>query len=113
MSVDTLPSEAPPAAVRGVAEIAFEGVGEAAHLTHLYQSDPMRVLFPEPPAGEPPTAVLVTTSGGLVGGDTIAVTVSVGAESRALITFQAAEKVYRSTGAECQIDSVMRVAEGG
>src|SRR5206468_891128 len=37
--------------VSGVAEIGFAVRDGATRLTHLYQHDPMRVLFPQPEAG--------------------------------------------------------------
>ncbi len=78
MSVATLPSEpAPIAGVQGVAEVSFVALAGETRLRHLYQTDPLAIMFPTPPAGEPPTAVIVTTSGGLVGGDRHAVSVSV------------------------------------
>ena len=51
--------------VFGRARIAFEGDGAASRLAGLYQTDPLRVLFPRAPAGDIPGAALVTTSGGL------------------------------------------------
>ena len=38
-------------------------------LADLYQRAPCRVLFPDVDAGQPPQAVMLTTSGGLTGGD--------------------------------------------
>ena len=53
----------------GTAEIRFGQRDGVTRLAHLYQRDPLRVLFPAPAAGDPPVAVIVTTSGGLVAGD--------------------------------------------
>jgi urease accessory protein len=53
-------------------------------------------LFPTPEADEPVQAVLLTTSGGLTGGDRTRVTVTVGADAQATLTTQAAEKIYRA-----------------
>ncbi len=97
--------------VHGAAEVGFAGAGAAA-LRHLYQRDPMRVLFPAQPAAEPPVAALVTTSGGLVGGDRIDVAASVDDGAAAVVTAQAAEKVYRSTGPDCHIAVTLRAAAG-
>ena len=41
----------------------------------LYQQAPLRALFPRPEQGEPFTAVLVNSSGGIIGGDRLEVTV--------------------------------------
>lgn len=62
----------------------------------LYQRDPCRALFPAPEPGDVFQAVMLTTSGGLAGGDRIAASIASGAGTRALVTTQAAEKVYRA-----------------
>src|SRR5881397_989882 len=85
--------------VSGVAEIAFAVRDGATRLTHLYQHDPMRVLFPKPETGDAAAAVLVTTSGGLVAGDHVAIAIRLEAAAAAHVTASAAEKIYRSTGA--------------
>ena len=65
-------------------------------LVDLYQRAPCRVLFPTPEAGDPTLAVLLTTSGGLTGGDRTEVTVIVGPQASATVTTQAAERIYRA-----------------
>ena len=98
------PAGAPAFTVHGRAEVAFAAGDGRTRLKSLYHHDPLRVLFPAPPPGELPTAALVTTSGGLVGGDALTVRVSAEAGARALVTAQAAEKIYRSAGADCRIE---------
>lgn len=97
---------------RGLARLSFRQRQGATVLAGLYQKDPLRVMFPRVAADDAPTAVLITTSGGLVGGDTLDVEVDVGAESRVTVTTQAAEKVYRSAGRACRVDQSLS-AEGG
>lgn len=92
-----------PAQVHGVARLSFARDGTATRLALLDQRAPLRVLFPEPHDPGVPLAVLVTTSGGLVGGDVLDIAVATGPGARALVTTQAAEKVYRSEGGTCQI----------
>jgi urease accessory protein len=105
----------PPALERGdgVSEIAIARRGAASALVHLYQRSPCRVLLPRPAPGDPLTAVLLTTSGGLAGGDRLRIGVRVGAEAAALVTAQAAEKIYRSTGADCEVGIDLTVEPGG
>jgi urease accessory protein len=98
--------------VHGVARIGFAAKGSRTRLATLYQQAPLRVLFPRPPAGEPPHAVLVTTSGGLVGGDRVEVEIGAGQDASALATTQAAEKVYRSTGAAAEVTVALRARAG-
>lgn len=103
----------------GRAEVTFRQGGGAAHqgghaaLDHLYYRDPMKILFPRPMAGDLTTAVLVTTSGGMVGGDKLAFAGKVEAGASALFTAQAAEKIYRSVGPDCEMSVDLDVADGG
>lgn len=113
MFADTLPSdEMTEYGMRGCAEMAFACVNGHSKLSHLYQQAPLRVLFPHHPAHEPATAAIVTTSGGLVGGDRLSVDVTAHAGAQALVTAQAAEKVYRSRGPDCRIDVRLTVEDG-
>ena len=96
----------------GSATLSFEAARDGTAIGELYQHDPLRLLFPRHVAGEPLTGVLVTTSGGLVGGDRLQVHVSSGEGTAGRVLAQAAEKIYRSTGA----DSCIRIrlqAEAG
>ena len=83
--------------VDGEARIAFRRRADGViALSDLYQRAPCRVLFPTTEAGEPLQAVLLTTSGGLTGGDRTRVSVSVETSARVTVTTQAAEKIYRA-----------------
>ncbi len=84
--------------MHGKAELGFVHVDGADRLGRLYQRAPLRVLFPTPPKDEVPQAALVTTSGGLAGGDILEVAIHAGPAAQALVVGSAAEKVYRSTG---------------
>jgi len=86
--------------------------GGATRLVHLYQRDPLRVLFPQSDLGEIPLGVLLTTSGGLVAGDRLAIEIQVGEGATAHVTAAAAEKIYRSTGATTAITQHMGVGPG-
>jgi urease accessory protein len=63
----------------GAAEIVFAPGG----LARLYQKTPCRVLFPLPERGDLPVAALLTTSGGLTGGDRLRISVGSTAGARA------------------------------
>ncbi len=99
--------------VEGSAAVRFRARDGATELAHLYQSDPLRVLFPRPEQSEPATGVLVTTSGGLVGGDRLDVAVTSGAGAAGRVLGQAAEKIYRSTGADSHINVRLQVDQDG
>ncbi|MEK9900760.1 MAG: urease accessory protein UreD, partial [Rhodospirillaceae bacterium] len=94
----------------GRAEIEFVDAGGCTRLARLYQSDPLRVLFPNVGVGEPATGTLVTTSGGLVGGDDLTIRLACGAGAVARVIGQAAEKIYRSAGADVRIDMTLQAA---
>ena len=96
----------------GAAEIRFARRDGVTHLAHLYQRDPLRVLFPVPAAGDPPVAVIVTTSGGLVAGDRLDIRVELAAGAAAHVTASAAEKVYRSTGRTTTIKQTLSIGPG-
>jgi urease accessory protein len=101
--------------VDGEARIAFRRRADGMiGLADLYQRAPCRVLFPTTEADEPVQAVLLTTSGGLTGGDRTRVSVSVEADARATVTTQAAEKIYRAlpdTG-DAVVQVEMQVGDG-
>jgi urease accessory protein len=102
-----------PADVHGGAKLRFAPSGDGTRLADLYQRAPLRVLFPQVLDHGVPTAVVVTTTGGLVGGDRLDLDVVADEGARALITAQAAEKVYRSLGADCRIRVRLTADPGG
>ena len=101
--------------VDGEAQITFcRRADGATALADLFQRAPCRVLFPTTEADEPVQAVLLTTSGGLTGGDRTRVAISVESHARATLTTQAAEKIYRAlpnTG-DAVVQVEMRVGDG-
>ena len=98
----------------GECHVAFDLRDGQTRLGDLYQRDPCRVLFPKPELGEPPQAVLLTTSGGVTDGDSLKMTIEIGPGGAAVATTQAAEKIYRAAkgGGHCAIDVAVRVSEG-
>src|SRR5262249_44341006 len=115
MSVVTLRSERPhrsnvarsaPVFERcdGTSELRFACKGGVTSLGHLFQRAPCRVLFPNSPVDDLPLAVLLITSGGLAGGDRVRISVTAEDSAQAVVTTQAAEKIYRSLGPETHID---------
>lgn len=98
--------------VDGRCVLRVERAEGATRLADLYMRDPLRLLFPRPAAGEHFQAVLATTSGGLVGGDRLAVEVAVGEGAALQLVGQAAEKIYRSIGPETEIRVDLRAEAG-
>lgn len=91
----------------GAAEIVFTRAG----LAHLYQRAPCRVLFPRPEPGDLALAALLTTSGGLAGGDRLRLAIALEEGARAVVTTAAAEKVYRSLGPDAVVTVALAAAE--
>src|SRR5438045_9692942 len=83
----------------GSSRVVFAVRDGQTRLTDLYQRDPCRVLFPDSEPGEPPQAVLVTTSGGVTDGDCLAMAIELGPGAEAVAATQAAEKIYRAARA--------------
>jgi urease accessory protein len=98
----------------GESRVVFAVRDGATRLTDLYQRDPCRVLFPDPEPGEPPQAVLVTTSGGVTGGDVLKMAIEIGPGGEAMVATQAAEKIYRASKSSdpCTMDIAVTVGEG-
>lgn len=97
--------------INGAARLAFGKDG----ITDLYQRAPCRFLFPAQVRGGFIEAVSITTSGGLTGGDTIAIEISVAPDSCGTVTTQAAEKLYRVLPSDppIAIDTKITVGAGG
>jgi urease accessory protein len=100
--------------VAGRARATFaRGADGVVRLADLEQRDPLKILFPDPLEEHQPVAVLVNTGGGIVGGDSHTIDVEVGAGAAALVTAQAAEKIYRSWGPPARVTNSLRVGAGG
>lgn len=110
----TSPSEVDtaPKAMQGAVALAFRRGEGGARLARLYQRAPLRALFPRADGCGVTQAVLLTTSGGLVGGDRLDVQVAAEEGAAVLVTPQAAEKVYRSLGPDCRVSVRLSAGSG-
>ncbi|NJO23617.1 MAG: urease accessory protein UreD, partial [Sphingomonadales bacterium] len=68
-----------------------------------------RLKFPRT-HGSHAEAVIINTGGGVVGGDRIKLDFSIEEGADATVTTQAAERIYRSTGLDSEIDARLRVS---
>jgi urease accessory protein len=84
----------------------------ATRRARVHEHGSLRVRCPGPPAAEL-EAMIVNTAGGMAGGDHFAFDLAVGPGARLLVTSAAAEKVYRSLGAETTIAATLDIAAGG
>jgi urease accessory protein len=85
----------------GRLELGFEETGGATRVSRRRHQGPLRLqraLFPEGPAV--PHVIVLHPPGGVVGGDRLELEIDLGPRARALLTTPAAQKLYRSAGAE-------------
>ncbi|MGB0682231.1 MAG: urease accessory protein UreD [Magnetovibrionaceae bacterium] len=94
------------------ARLVFKAGKNGAETSSLLQQAPLRVLFPYPAQGDITTAAITNTSGGLVGGDRLAVELIAEKGARILACQQAAEKVYRSAGQSSLVDVSITAEDG-
>lgn len=101
---------AAPGRARGNARLAFTAVGGETRLDVCYQSGSAKIRLPRTASNAAKEAVLLNTAGGLTGGDHLVYGVSAGAGSRALVSTQAAERIYRRLAGEARIETDLTVA---
>jgi len=99
-------------AVAGEAVLEVRATGGMTRLADLYQRDPLSLRLPQPGRGDIFEGSLITTSGGIVGGDRLGVTVTAGPQARLRVHPQAAEKIYRSLGPDSRIAVALKAEAG-
>lgn len=95
----------------GAVRVSFKRHGSKTVLDALYQQGCSKVRFPKTDAQLPAEAILINTSGGLTDGDCLACSASWRADTSALITTQAAERIYRSRGATASLHCRLDIGE--
>jgi urease accessory protein len=78
-------------------------------IADLHQSGCGRFLFPARAKDQPLEAVVVNTAGGLTGGDRFDIKVRAAEGARAVLSTQACEKIYASSGATAKLSTVLKV----
>ena len=96
----------------GALSLQFERRGAGTVLARTRYTLPLQVLAPL--ALEDPAAVvsILNPTGGLVGGDRLAIDVTVGAAAHACLTTPSATKVYRTAGEPALQDVTLRLEAG-
>jgi urease accessory protein len=89
----------------GAVRLAFKRQGSRTVLDRLYQQGAARVRLPRQPEQEPPLAILLNMAGGVTGGDRFSHAMTLKPGTRAVLTSQAAERVYRSVEGAARIDN--------
>jgi urease accessory protein len=79
--------------------------------TRVHEDGSLRVRFPKS-ASDALEAVIVNTGGGMTGGDRFAVEIALGDGARLIAGTAAAEKIYRSTGLDAEMNVRLDVGEG-
>ena len=85
--------------------------GGRTRRTRVHEDGSLRVRFPNA-ASDALEAVIVNTGGGMTGGDRFAVEIALGEGARLIAGTAAAEKIYRSTGPDAEMDVKLDIDEG-
>ncbi len=96
---------------RGTARFAAEAAGPVTRRSDVFEDGSLRIRFPSSHSGQL-SAVLVNTAGGVAGGDRFAVGVAAHNGANVSVTTAAAEKIYRSHGADSVLDLTLDVGQG-
>lgn len=109
---ETAPSQAPLLQrAYGRGEVSFRRADDQTVLDRLYQEGQAKVRLPKT-HGRTPVAVFLNTAGGVTGGDLVLSRVEWGAGTTATVTSQAAERIYKSSGAVGRIETMLHVGAG-
>ncbi|BDA86296.1 urease accessory protein UreD [Aureimonas sp. SA4125] len=87
----------------------FRFTAGRSRIARLHQAGCLKLRFPRTP-GPAAEAILINSSGGLTGGDRLAVDISVGSGASLSLTTQACERVYRASRGEARIETGVTVA---
>ncbi|HYC17032.1 MAG TPA: urease accessory protein UreD [Pseudolabrys sp.] len=91
--------------------LAVDSDGTRTRRKGVHEAGSLRVRFPNA-QGDILEAVLINTAGGMTGGDEFSIRISLGEGARLLAGTAAAEKIYRSTGADANVALAIDAAAG-
>lgn len=94
----------------GAVDLEFRNKAGNTRTHRMYQAGVMRVRFPNVKGA--PEAVLINTAGGLTGGDCVTIGVEMGERTSAIVTTQAHEKVYKSSGGTVSMTASLKLGAG-
>jgi urease accessory protein len=98
---------------RAIGKIALDIVSQAgvSRRARVREEGSLRVRFPGA-ASRQLEAVVINTAGGIAGGDSYTVDVTVGEDAALVLTTAAAEKVYRAIGDDAAMSLTLRAQAG-
>jgi len=96
---------------RGHSRISFKRRDNVSCLDRLFQEGCAKIRLPRM-LDAIPEAVLINTAGGLTGGDSLTTEISLNAGAQAVMTTQACERIYRSTGSDAEVLTRVDLAKG-
>lgn len=97
---------------RGEARLSFVSVKGKTQLAECFQSGSAKVLLPRTGDNSVKEAVLLNTAGGLTGGDHITYAVRGERGSNAVVSTQAAERIYRRVAGSVNVETEISVGAG-
>jgi urease accessory protein len=102
------------AANRATGRIALSvaASGSVTRRKRIHEDGSLRARFPNSTHGAL-EAVIINTAGGMAGGDSFAVSLSVGEGASLVAGTAAAEKIYRSNGPASEVTVTLDVGDGG
>jgi urease accessory protein len=95
---------------RAEARGAFARVGDRTEPERLFETGGLRWRFPR--SSNPCEAALVNTGGGVAGGDSYSVSLTLGEGAEVEATTPSAERIYRSDGPAAAITTRLKLASG-
>ncbi|WP_163267232.1 urease accessory protein UreD [Chelativorans alearense] len=96
---------------RGAGQLGAKLRSEKTCLDTFYQEGCCKIRLPRG-HGSALEAVLINTSGGLTGGDRVEWEAKAAAGTKLVLTTQACERIYRSTGDDARVSTALRVGAG-
>ncbi len=95
---------------RGEARAEFARAGRRTEASRAFETGGLRLRFPN--AGPECEAVIINTGGGMTGGDRARIEMAAAEGAQAIVTTQAAEKIYRSDGPVTEVEVRLSAASG-
>ncbi len=95
----------------GEGALAVKLAGGRSRIDRLHQRANAKIRIPKT-HGDALEAVLINTSGGITGGDTLSWTVDAAANTAAIVTTQACERIYRSSGGVGRVTTSLTAGSG-